>query len=80
MDIKKLFTSELLDKVGDTGNDDVLFGKLIEEIDERTPFAYILERIEELEKKDVELKKEIGELESKLKAHAHLDGKVVVEI
>lgn len=80
MDIKKLKTSELLDKVEDVGDDDVLFEKLLKQLDERTPFMYIMERIEELDKKNTELEKEVGKLKSKLKAHAHLDGKVVVEI
>ena len=80
MNVKKLKTSELLDQVEDAGDDDVLFEKLIKELDERTPFAYISERIEGLEEENKELEKEVEELKSKLKAHAHLDGKVVVEI
>jgi len=80
MNIKKLKTSELLDRLEGAGDDDVLFEKLQKELDERTPFAYIMERIEGLEKRDIEQEKEIGKLRSKLKVHAHLDGKVVVEI
>ena len=80
MDIKKLKTSQLLDMVEDTGDDDVLFGELIERIDERIPFAYILERIEELENENIRLEKEIENLRKLFKSHAHLNGKVVTEI
>ncbi len=80
MDIKKLKTSELLDQVEDVGDDDVLFGKLINEIDARTPFAYIKERIEELEKQLEESEKEIGELRRKLKVHVHFNDKVMIGI
>ena len=80
MNVKKLKTSQLLDEVEDAGKNDVLFEELLKELDERTPFAYIMERIEGLEKKGIELEKELGKLRSKLKAHAHLAGKVMVEV
>lgn len=81
MDIEKLKTSQLLDTVEDTGDDDVLFGKLIEAIDERVPFAYIIERIEELEKGNEELLEEIQKLRNSMRGHTHLaTGKSVVEI
>lgn len=80
MEMKKLKTSELLDRLEGAGDDDVLFEKLLKELDERTPFAYIMERIEESDKKGIELEKEVEKLKRKLKVHAHLAGKVVVEI
>ena len=81
MNIKKLKTSELLDQVEDAGDDDVLFEKLIKEIDERTPFAYIMERIEELEKGNTELGEEIQKLRNSMRDHAHLpNGKSMREI
>jgi hypothetical protein len=81
MDIKKLKTSQLLDKIEDVGDDDVLFGELLEEIDERTPFAYLVERIEELENRNTELGKEIQRLRNSMRGHTHLaTGKSVIEI
>ena len=82
MDIKKLKTSQLLDQVEDVGDDDdVLFGKLIEEIDERTPFAYIAERIEQLENGNKDLEKEIQKLRNSMRGHTHLiTGKSAIEI
>jgi hypothetical protein len=74
MDIKKLKTSQLLDKVEDTGDDDVLFGELIDEIDERTPFAYIEEKIQGLEKEVEKLNKEMHRTGTILKAHKHQKG------
>ena len=82
MNIKKLKTSQLLDQVEDVGDDDdVLFGKLIEEIDERTPFAYIVERIEEIKNGNKDLEEEIRKLRNSMRGHTHLaTGKSVVEI
>ena len=79
--MKKLKTSELLDQIEEAGDDDVLFEKLIEEIDKRTPFAYIMERIEELEKGNVELGKETKKLRNSMREHTHLpNGKSVKRI
>ena len=79
--MKKLKTSELLDQVENTGDDDVLLDKLLREIDERTPFAYIMERIEELEKGNTGLEKEIQKLQNSMRDHAHLpNGKSIREI
>ena len=81
MDIKKLKTSQLLDRVEDVGDNDVLFGELIDEIDERTPFAYIMERMEELENGNIELGREIQKLRNSMCGHTHLpNGKSVIEI
>ena len=79
--VKELKTSELLDQVEDVEDDDVLFGELIEEIDERTPFAYLIERIEELENGNKDLEKEIQKLRNSMRGHTHLiTGKSVIEI
>ena len=77
--IKDLKTSQLLDQVEDV-DDDSLFDDLTEELYKRIPFEYLMERIEELEKGNENLQEEIGSLRRTLKAHAHLDGKAVVEI
>ena len=54
---------------------------LIEEIDERTPFAYMMEKIEELENGNTELKEEVQKLRNSMRGHTHLvSGKSVVEI
>ncbi len=80
MNVKKLKTSELLDQVKDVGDNEKLFEESLKELDERNPFMYIMERINELEEKGIELEKEIKKLRSQLKGHAHLNGKVVVEL
>lgn len=81
MKVKNLKTSELLDQVEGVGNNDILFGELIDEIDERTPFAYITERMGELENKNTELEKEVQKLRNSMRLHTHLpNGKSVKEI
>ena len=79
MDIEKLRTSTLLDRVKEE-EDDVKWGKLLDEIHERTPFADIYYLFEELENKVDEQGKKIKDLETNLKTHAHLNGKAVKEI
>ncbi len=71
MNIKKLKTSELLDKIekeGDSSPDEIF-----DEIYKRVPFEDTLDRL-------IELEEEIGNLRRTLRAHAHLDGKVVTEV
>ena len=77
--MKKLKTSELLDKIEDVVNDDVLFDKLIKEIDERTPFAYIMERIEELENGNKDLEEEIQKLRNSMREHNHMPNGTAVK-
>ena len=78
MDTKKLKTSQLLDGIGDE-KDDALFGAMLDEVYERIPFADMWERFEEIEKRNKELEEENESLRRTLKAHAHLDGKVVIK-
>ncbi len=89
--IKKLKTSELLDKLNvelkKENSDDYLVGVIETEINDRDPFKYIETRIEGDEDgttglvKDIEeLEKEVKELRKLLKNHDHKDGEVVVKL
>ena len=70
--IEDLKTSILVDKI-EEGEDDSVVDEMFDELYKRTPFEDTLDRL-------IELEEEISSLRRTLKNHAHLEGRVVVDL
>ena len=70
--LSKMKTSEIMDAL-EREDLDSGWGELSDELNERSPFQYNLEVIEELREK-------VKALESDFSKHSHMDGKLVKDI
>jgi len=73
---EEMKTSEIIDEVYESYDDDDRFIELEKELESRPPFDYMKEEREEMEGKIESLEKQIYELQK----HSHVDGKVVTDI